>query len=510
MPERNPIQTIDLQGFVQGLNRDADPFLLELDEVPDCLNVDFGLRGEVSKRAGYQRYDTAGAANVNEQLTVWTRLAGGTYLVVFRESNGGIYYSTGTSFTDSGLTFSAASTDRDYIISAAALNDVLYCSSLRTNGPRSFDGTTWTAMTGTDFDGTASRFPRARHLATHSDRIFAANVRTQTSSTSYRSRLYWSDLLDAETWSANSYIDFDPDDGEEITGMLPFGEDLVVFKNHSVQILAGRSEASFTRYKLDSQIGTYSPKTIQSVGGFLIFFDRDSGVHAFDGSAFAEIGEKVDSYILDGMNYTEAHIAASFVRRNRYYLSVPWGSDTYNSRTFVYDLRTQAWTEYDYGFTDAARLSDGYVSVNNRNAVGVFDLFTGVNDASNVVNAHFKTPWLAPEGPDTKARIRRLDTTWSAIGDTDVHVEMYRDFSPDAYIAQVVNTNPGGALFGTAKFGQDKFGTAAEQVLSRTTGWGQRFRTCQFKVYVDGAAEDFQLNTMTMHVSTLGRVRGEA
>ena len=51
-------ETLDLKGFPKGLNRESDPYLLEEGEVPDALNVDFGSRGEVTRRDGYSRFDS--------------------------------------------------------------------------------------------------------------------------------------------------------------------------------------------------------------------------------------------------------------------------------------------------------------------------------------------------------------------------------------------------------------------------------------------------------------------
>lgn len=49
---------LNLQGFPGGINKEADPYLLEETEVPDALNVDFGVRGEISRRNGYARIDS--------------------------------------------------------------------------------------------------------------------------------------------------------------------------------------------------------------------------------------------------------------------------------------------------------------------------------------------------------------------------------------------------------------------------------------------------------------------
>jgi hypothetical protein len=47
--------------------------------------------------------------------------------------------------------------------------------------------------------------------------------------------------------------------------------------------------------------------------------------------------------------------------------------------------------------------------------------------------------------------------------------------------------------------------------MSRTTGWGNaRWNAVQFKVGTDSASDDWELNRMSLVLSSLSRVRGEA
>ena len=506
MPKTNPIKSVALAGFVGGLNRDADPFQLQLDESPDALNVDFGLRGSVSKRAGFARYDSPTVASIFKRLVTWVRQGGATYRIAVNTS-GDIYEDTGASLTDSAMNSGGTSEDQHHI-AISSLNNLVYVTAIN-GGAHSFDGTTWTTVTQTAFDGTAARYPWAKFTIVKHDRVFAANV--DDASTRYRSRVHFSNLLLAETWDAADYIDFDPDDGESITAMAEFGEDIVVMKNHSFQLLSGRTTESFSRWVIDEHIGTVSPRAVVPMGSILVFFDRDSGVWAYDGSGFSLLSEKINNYILDGINYSQAYKASAFVHREKMYLSVPWGTDAYPSRTFVWDQRTQAWSEYDIGIFDADKDGATIYGASPDNAQGVFTMQSTLNDDGAAIDSYVRTAWLAIEGPESKSRIRRLDLAFTALGNHDVDVIMYRNFeTATPYITQAINTDPGGAVYGTAVYGTSTYGSGVDQVFLPTTGWGKRFRTVQFRFGVDGIGEDFQLNRGTLHVSSLDRVRGEA
>lgn len=505
MPRTNEIKTINLPGFIGGLNADGDPYQLEANESPDLLNVDIGFRGSVRKRDGYSQVTTT-QAQANERIVAWKR-QGGSYHLVTVDEDGDIWDYTSTP-TEKVTSWVAASDDDDYHVGAAGLGNELYLTRIDET-PKAFDGTTWSSITATTFDGTSARFPSAKFLAAAHSRIFAANV--DDGGTRHRSRLHWSNVLDAETWDAADFIDFDPDDGQEITALAQFGEELVIFKNYSVQLLAGKSEESFSRFVVDSELGTVSPYTVVPFGARLIFLDRDSGVWAFDGNGFELVSEKINEYLLGGMNYAYAYKASAFTYRTKLYLSVPWGASTVNSRTFVWDQRTNAWTQYDYGAADVAVYGDDVYGVGVHEKAGVQRLFNTLNDDGDAIDAYVFTPWLAPEGPESKARIRRMDMAFSALGDFDVDVNMYRDFANGSpYISQVVNTDAGGTLIGTTfTIGSSALGAGVDQKLALTTGWGGRFRVAQFRFGVDQVDDDFQLNKITIHVSTLGRVRGE-
>lgn len=509
MPAGN-IKTFTFEGFTGGLNRDADPYQLELTESPDALNVDFGIRGAVSKRDGYARYDSPTVADKFRSLYSWERMGGSVFLIAITDA-GDIYEDAGAALADTGKHVGGSDDTEDkYPTAYASLNNKLYITGMdvaRTG--TSWDGTTAVSITATVFDGTASRYPNAKYTVAKHDRIFAANI--DDNGTRLRSRVYFSVVLTPTTWNAADFIDFTPDDGQEITAMVAFGEDIVVFKDHSLQLLTGASEDSFSRFVIDGGIGTNAPGSVVAMGNRLIFLDRDRGVWAWDGGAFENIGDKINDYLLDGINYSKAYKTHAFVRRSKLYLSVPWGSDAFNSRMFVWDQRTQAWSEYDYGVSSSAPEGSAVRGGMPGNADGVFTLFTTKNDAGAAIDAYVRTPWLSPEGPEAKSRIRRMDMAFTALGAFDVDVQMFRDFDDiNAYRSQVINTDDGASVWGGLTWGSGTWGGGLAQVLALTTGWGQRFRAVQFRFGVDGTGEDFQLNKTAIHVSSQKRVRGEA
>lgn len=499
MPRAEPITPIELKGWTGGLNRQADPYQLEDTEVPDCLNVDFGLRGSVAKRRGYTSYATD--TETMRKILEWSGQ------IVMIENDSGINYLVGATVTDSTQALAAFTNGRDYATPHAAMNDFLYLTQHAATTPVRWDETTWTTVTATDFDGTAARFPRARALVAAHDRIFAFNVQDSTASNIWPSRMHYSNALVPETWGALDWIDFAPDDGTEITGAVLFGEQIIVFKEKSMFALAGTDEETFTVYPVDAELGTQAPGTITNVGPELYFFDHLTGVHSFDGSGFKRKDDKINTYLLDGINDAFIYKAVGFAFRGRWFLSVPWGASTTNDRTFVYDPRIDAWTEYDYGFASADLSGITPLAVGVNQATGVHQLFNGNDDAGANIAAHMKTGWLAPDTPSVKHRIRRLDLAVTGLGAWSMNITMRRDFLQDTYKSKSITLDPGGTLYNAGSYGTGTYGVGADQVLSRTTGWGDRWRVCQFE-FSENTNGDFQVNRMVMQTSSQRRTRG--
>jgi hypothetical protein len=506
MSTKTPVGVVAYPGWVGGINRDADPYQLEPTESPDALNVDFGLRGAVSSRGGYVEWDDT-PPSAGRSMFVWDRPVGGKILY-YVAANGAIYSGTGSPLSTNVETVGTVSASIDYQAPIANLNGKTYFTSPQAEGPYSHDGSTWTELGEADFDGSAGDFPRAAFLAVHHQRMFAANV-WNSSDVRFPSAVYWSEVDDPETWESTSFIDFSPESGAEITGLVQYAESLVVFTRSTVQMLTGKSPLSFARFVLEQQLGTDAPGTIVSVGGQLIFFDPRTGVWAFDGAGFVEVDEPISVYLRTGINFSNRHKCVAWFSGNRYYLSVPWGASTTPSRTFVRDMRTGAWSEYDYGVTAAVLWDEDVLGSSPRSLTGVYTLNSGTNDDGVAIESYLRTGWMTPsDTPLALHRLRRLDTVWGAVANATVTLEAYLDFdtiSPAASYA--IDTDPGGFIWGTSLWG-DLWGPAVEELMARVDGLNFRWRAIQFRVVVDALDDAFELNRMAAIYSSGSRIRG--
>jgi hypothetical protein len=426
MPRDTETFIIPLGGWTGGLNRDAFELQLAPEETPDALNIDFGLRGEFEQRPGYAVASTGAFTAITQYLCTYEPSTGTDLLLAVQE-DGDIWYASALAFTDSLQTFGAAANQREWPIEAAMLDDSIFLFSLRST-TRRWDNATWVNITSTTLDetGTAAspQAPKAATAVTHHSRIFVGSV--EANSSVDRSRVMWSTTpvenagdAGANRWKATAFIDVNQDDGTEVRKLASFQSNLVIFKDHSFYVLAGQDEDSFSLYPVDASVGCISPRTVAYDDSEMFFFDASKGVYRFDGVKVIRIDESINNYILSGINASLAYKASGYLADGKYFLSVPWGSDTYNSRTFVFDTVLRNWAEYDIGWFAAARWTNVHYTGGNKNTNGVFDFRQGtVDDNAVAFNWHLETVWFPPAAEQgmTYHRLRRADLWVEADG----------------------------------------------------------------------------------------------
>jgi len=471
MPLTTPTSIFPLGGWTRGLNRQVFELQLQPDETPDCLNVKFGLRGEFETRDGWTRADT-GVETVAMRGWEYTPGSGSDRLIVVEE-DGGVWGSANLTLAAETVELGAHSNRRQWPIEGVMLDDNFYLFSIRDNTWR-FDGSTWLEITDSTLDESGTQAtpeaPLAATAASHHNRIFAGNV--IASGAAHRSRVQYS-MTTADNsgdaggnrWPALYWIDVDEDDGTEITKLLSHQSHLLVFKDHSIHVIGGEDPTSFTLYNVNADVGCSSPNSVASNEGDVFFFDRFKGVFVFDGASAQRIDGAIHDYLMGGMNLNKAWKACGFFSDSRYFLSVPWGSDTENTRTFVFDVRLGAWAEYDYGVYDHFWFNEAEYTVGNAitagSNVGVYKHEQGdATDVAAAITWYLETIWFPPAQQQgmTRYRMRKTDL-WVEADSGTFTVDMYVDGSEVAVWTHAItaSTNriqlPGyGALWETIKY----------------------------------------------------------
>jgi hypothetical protein len=175
----------------------------------------------------------------------------------------------------------------------------------------------------------------------------------------YRSRVYFSEAGDPTTWETLNWIDVEPDDGTQITGLFSFGEYVVIFKERSIYLLGGVDEQTFTLFPLDTTVGSLSPYSVSGSATHLYWYDHISDhVYRFNGSSIEAIDGKIFGYMDSVIAKKDfvAESAAGVFYRDHYVLSYQVGGTAKgnNNECVVYNENLGAWTRWpNMGFADA-------------------------------------------------------------------------------------------------------------------------------------------------------------
>lgn len=523
MRNRTNIEPFQIRSWTGWFPDKAESHLAP-NEIPDLLNVEFTESGGVRVRNGFVDLNEAieGMTSPTHVLAPSVHVAeGGIFpeftqqVLWFDNPSGRLWYQSlgnlyarhvdtegtdGGDFIDAELSVgpwssSAVNAFRVWEISAVTMFDTIYITSLRygaydvdENGDpdtyHTLDGTsserskplkydvdtgTFTFMDIRDFDEVGTGFPRARCLISKYARLYAANVHGP--GFRWPSRIYWSDPDNAESWPMDNYIEVGGDDGSEINCLLPFREQILIFKKHSTWTLVGTDEDTFALYSLSPNLGTDSHYAAVECAGIAYFFDSTSGLWAYDGARFENVSEPVNQHMLGQMNHETSYKVNVWEHDGRIYVSIPtdFASTEQPDVTYVYDTKLNAWTVWDIGF--AARPVEystdytwgsgqgiaqdgrpfGHV-MNSRSEDFLYSrLLTGFGDGADGVYypAYFETAWINPGSLGDAHRVRRFDIISKNKADGSnldtINANVYRNFD-DATVWATASWNGAGTL----------------------------------------------------------------
>lgn len=212
-----------------------------------------------------------------------------------------------------------------------------------TDNTYSYDGSTVVDMGGA--------YPRAKYSAWWKNYLFITG-NSYVGSTQYKSRIWFSNLGDPDTiTTATDYFDVGKSDGQEIMGIHPLGQFLVIFKRKSIYIIDGSNpdawklSASVNNVvNIANGIGCVSAKSIVQVGNDL-WFASDDGIRSINrneegsvplmGQVSANINKTYD-------DINEAYfdkITGTFFN-NKVYYAIPTGTSMTNNVVMVANTKT--------------------------------------------------------------------------------------------------------------------------------------------------------------------------
>jgi len=168
-----------------------------------------------------------------------------------------------------------------------------------------------------------------------------SNYLFMASNSSFPSRVFWSQVLDPNTWPAASFLDVRPEDNTPINAIIAFGEDLLIFKNNCV--------ARFYTNQLSGQLGplVVVSEKIGCAGlhcvdrlpdGRVVFMGYDNHVYIYDGNTFTDISNQPypNSNIQKILNSSQFRLSGGFS----------------SGQVTVYKGKSQVWITHPFTYTN--------------------------------------------------------------------------------------------------------------------------------------------------------------
>ena len=277
-------------------------------------------------------------------------------------------------------------------------------------------------------------------------------------------RLYYSNPRQPDTFSADAYFEVGTREGGDITGLIPYYNSLLVFRETAIDLIRGDALNGFTLTPFIQGIGTTSPSAIVSIPNRGISFLSKDGVYlitgGLDGGAdliLNKISQGLEEYF-DRANVDKfPQACAAYSGKDRevhYYFS--GDGKTFNSIGLVYHFDSKTWSERldfpvksisvdkDGNFICGYDQNDVYSgaptpSINTPAKGGLFVisgrrqngyLFTGVG--SNIkeagpVQSEFRSAWINFGDMTIKKQVKYVYLTILTAGNVELQMTAYKD-----------------------------------------------------------------------------------
>lgn len=202
------------------------------------------------------------------------------------------------------------------------------------------------AFSGMPFNFFASYIPK--YLEQNQNVMFYAGF------SSAPSDVWFSDLGQPESIQPDSFFEVRTNDGDKVTGLKAFNNQLIITKEKSFSKLIGNSADNFQLVDLSTDFGCLSDRTMLTKDQTMYWLDR-KGILEFTGANWSIASNAIEP-VFRRMNLSAAKEKACgihHVARSQLWWGIPVDGSTQNNLTVVFDYLVGAWTFFD-GFNAAS------------------------------------------------------------------------------------------------------------------------------------------------------------
>jgi len=376
-----------------------------------------------------------------------------------------------------------------------------------TSKPYKFDGTTFSQITTAPSD-----LIGAKHVTVFKDHLFFSVDNTLISSVPYDDSNYDAAL---GGW-ITSY-------GDEITGLVPFRESLMVLTKRTIFAISGYSYSDFTSQPVTRDVGCPYHDTAQELGGDVMFLSPDglrllsaternndfglgvvSKVIQSEMTSFMELSTQFSSLVIRGKSqYRVLGSENNTARANAPgIIAVQYSQQGGDNMAFAETRGIFARVSH------SELLEEGELVIFANNDGYVYQMENGRTFDGAGIIARFDTPNLALSDPETRKTLYKCTLYAKQQGDFEAVMSTIYDFQQAGAVQPPSTTfnNVGSeaSYYGTATYGTSTYGAATTRytITQQLTGSGY---TVQFRFESTDDSAPYNLDTLTIQYGQYGR-----
>jgi len=307
--------------------------------------------------------------------------------------------------------------------------------------------------------------------------------------------------------------------GADITGLIVFRQQLIIFTESSIFQLTGNSVGDFTLQSITLDIGCTNPDTIQEVGGDIMFLAPDglrllSATDRIGDFGLAVVSKPIQKEVTDFVTRNTSFASVVIREKSQYRIlgynanitqgssmgilgtqfeaqggqGMSWGN-LRGIRAYVADSRFYQNTE-TIVFAD----DDGYLyKMEDGNS------FDGAN-----IQTDFSTPFLPMNDPRIRKTFYKMNIYTDAKGSVALNSNLKLDFDNEGSIQpeqiSLSNATSAASFYGTSVFGTDTYGSKLKTLFeSQVIGSGF---VVSLQFTSDSTDPPFSLDAITLEYGT--------
>lgn len=440
-------------------------------------NFEPSVFGGYRRIEGYEKHDTNAIPNTGVVRGI-LRYKGNVYVArgvdIFRSAGSGwTQITNNATFSSTGVTLGSGSGKVRFLkYDFDGTEKFMVVDNDTGNKPFTFDNSTFQELTGLPNDTLG-----CNHVVNFKNHVFLANAKKLIFSAPY-------DDTDFTSASGGGIINI----ADNITGLIVFRDQLIIFSENKIHRLVGNSVADFALQPVSRDLGCIAEDTIQEIGGDILFLGPD-GLRTFSATdrvgdfALGVISKPIQEEMLD-LTSSSSSFTSIVVREKSQYRIFGYNASYQSS-----GAKAVAGTQLQEGISwNEIRGIKAYVAFSEYVGNTEFIYFANETDYlyrmeqgntfdGTNITATFATPYVPLQDPNLRKTVFRNTTYIDANGAFELQMSIKYDFDQTGSVQPLPvtlnNASASSFFYGAGIFGTSAYGNKARYIYDEpVTGSG--------------------------------------